>query len=100
MLLLTNTHIKNIKVQYIYRLWLIETNYEDYLRRVREFLTFLDGDATVAGGNVGNDNKSIVSNVNTLMSLMRQNIEKRSEDSGCDLNESNNESSHSHAGKA
>lgn len=46
-------------------------------------------------GNVGNDNKSIVSNVNTLMSLMRQNIEKRSEDSGCDLNESNNESSHS-----
>jgi pimeloyl-ACP methyl ester carboxylesterase len=30
-----------------------ESRTEDYLRRVREFLTFLDGDATVAGGNVG-----------------------------------------------
>ena len=31
---------------------------------------------TIAGnfGQIGNDNKSIVSNVNTLMSLMRQNI--------------------------
>lgn len=60
----------------------------------------LHGASGSIAGNVGNDNKSIVSNVNTLMSLMRQNIEKRSEDSGCDLNESNNESSHSHAGKA
>lgn len=40
-----------------------------------------NGTSGTIGGNFGqmvNDNKSIVSNVNTIMSMMRKNIEKHS----------------------